>query len=86
MKIISTFIISFLFFLSASAQDVTAIIKEADRLEAIPNERGAFNKFKEALKIHPDNFNTVIVNLVCCVCNTNDKALILPITQPIVGY
>ena len=60
MKIISTFIISFLFFLSASAQDVTAIIKEADRLEAIPNERGAFNKFKEALKIHPDNLYALI--------------------------
>jgi hypothetical protein len=60
MKIIATFILAVCFFLAASAQDVTAIIKEADRLEAIPNEKAAFNKFKEALKIHPDNLYALV--------------------------
>ncbi len=37
----------------AGAQDITAIVKEGDRLESIPNELGAFHKFKEVLKIQP---------------------------------
>lgn len=37
------------------AQDITVIVKEADRLEAIPNEKAAFLKFKEVLKIQPSN-------------------------------
>ena len=35
------------------AQDYTALIKEADRLEAIPNEKAALEKFKEVLKVQP---------------------------------
>jgi tetratricopeptide (TPR) repeat protein len=31
------------------------LIKEADRLEAIPDEKAAFNKFKVVLKYQPDN-------------------------------
>ena len=60
MKIISTLILSFILFTTVSAQDINAIIKEADRLEAIPSEKAAFNKFKEALKIHPDNLYALI--------------------------
>ena len=48
---------SLLFFLFSinqiSAQDYNASIKEADKLEAIPNEKGALLKFKEALKFQP---------------------------------
>ena len=50
MKLIVAFFISILTFLKPAAQDVNTIIKEADRLEAVPDEMGALNKFKEALK------------------------------------
>ena len=42
-------------FLYSFAQDFNAVIKEADRLEAIPDENAAFSKFKEALKINVTN-------------------------------
>lgn len=47
----------FLFFpfLYPLAQDVNVLIKEADRLEAIPDENAAFVKFKEVLKVKPTN-------------------------------
>lgn len=41
--------------LQLPAQDIHAVIKEADRLEAIPSEMAALNKFKEALKFEPEN-------------------------------
>jgi tetratricopeptide (TPR) repeat protein len=46
-----------LFFSAATlfAQDINAIIKEGDRLEALPDEVAAFKKFKEALKIQAGN-------------------------------
>lgn len=51
-----TFFLSLLFFgLSAAAQDFGSLVKEADRLEDIPNEVAAFNKYKEALKIQPNH-------------------------------
>ncbi len=37
------------------AQDINAVIKEADRLELIPDEIAAFVKFKEALRMHSTN-------------------------------
>jgi tetratricopeptide (TPR) repeat protein len=46
-------------FLYPVAQDVDALIKEADRLEAIPDENAAFEKFKEALKINPTNMHAL---------------------------
>lgn len=42
-------------FCYAPAQDVAGIIKEADRLEAVPDEMAAFHKFREVLKIQPLN-------------------------------
>ncbi|MEO6669751.1 MAG: hypothetical protein ABIN36_09770 [Ferruginibacter sp.] len=46
----------FLFpFTSIYAQDFRVIIKEAERLEAVPNEKGALHEFKEALKLQPLN-------------------------------
>ncbi len=40
---------------AASAQDINAIIREGDRLEAIPDETAAFKKFKEVLKVQANN-------------------------------
>ncbi|MEO5892356.1 MAG: hypothetical protein ABIQ31_19060 [Ferruginibacter sp.] len=43
------------FLLQLPMQDIGALIKEADRLESLPNEKAAFAKFKEVLKIQPVN-------------------------------
>ena len=40
---------------SLKAQDISLLIKEADRLEAIPNEKQALAQFKEVLKVQPLN-------------------------------
>lgn len=45
--------------LSLTAQDFNAIIKEADRLEALPNEKAALAQFKEALKLQPQNVHVL---------------------------
>ncbi len=45
----------FLFNLTMDAQDIAAMIKEADRLEHIPDEKSAFSKFKEILKFQSTN-------------------------------
>ena len=37
------------------AQDVTALLKEANRLETLPNEKAALAKYKEVLKVQPRN-------------------------------
>lgn len=55
MKFPLFYFISLLFFLPLSAQDISTLIKEADRLEHIPDEKAAFSKFKEVLKIQPVN-------------------------------
>ena len=39
----------------AFGQNKQLLISEADRLEAIPNEKAALNKFKEALQSDPNN-------------------------------
>lgn len=59
MKLV--FFISFLFltYLPLAAQDVAAILKEADRLESLPDEKAAFAKFKIALKYDPDNLHAL---------------------------
>ncbi len=53
------FFISVLIFLfigiTAYSQDVAALIKEGNRLEAVPDEKGAFHKFKEVLKLSATN-------------------------------
>jgi len=46
---------SLFFFNQLTAQDITALIKEGERLEALPNEKAAFAKYKEVLKIQPTN-------------------------------
>ncbi len=42
-------------FVKTQSQDITAIINAADRLELVMDENGAFNKFKEIVKIQPTN-------------------------------
>jgi len=66
MKLILVFLISILTFLKPAAQDVNAIIKEADRLEAIPNEMAALAKFKEALKIKPTHIHALSKSSELC--------------------
>ncbi len=49
--------ISFLFFmvLRMTGQDINSLVKEADRLEDVPSELAAFNKFREALRVQPNH-------------------------------
>ena len=55
MKTLLLNFIALLFLLPVPAQDVAILIKEGDRLENIPNEKAAFAKYKEVLKIQPVN-------------------------------
>lgn len=41
------------------SQDISIIIKEAVRLESIPNEKAALEKFKEAFKLQPSNIHVL---------------------------
>jgi len=54
-------IIAFLFSSSsfAFAQDINVMLREAEKLEALPDERGAFNKFKLVLKADPNNLQAL---------------------------
>ena len=49
------FLFCFFIFLRAAAQDVDALIREANRLEAVPDEKACFAKCKEILKLQPLN-------------------------------
>lgn len=59
MKLLSLFLFSIFISSHIFSQDINAIIKEADRLEAAPDEKAAFAKFKEALKIQPSNLHAL---------------------------
>ena len=45
----------FLFCTPLIAQDFSQLVHEAERLENIPDEKAAFSKFKEALRVQPAN-------------------------------
>ncbi|MGF2412962.1 MAG: tetratricopeptide repeat protein, partial [Ferruginibacter sp.] len=60
------FLISILTFLKPVAQDVNAIVKEADRLEAIPDELAALSKFKEALRVKPIHLHALSKSSELC--------------------
>jgi tetratricopeptide (TPR) repeat protein len=66
MKLIVVFLILILTFLKPVAQDITAVIKEADRLEAKPDEVAALLKFKEALKIKPTSMYALCKSSELC--------------------
>lgn len=56
------------------AQNINDVIKEADRLEAIPDEKAAFLKFKEALKIQPSNLYALSkCSELCCRIGGREK-------------
>lgn len=55
MKALLILLFSTLFFINVSSQDIIALTKDANRLESLPDENAAFNKFKEILKVQPTN-------------------------------
>ncbi|MFC4261576.1 hypothetical protein ACFOWM_01680 [Ferruginibacter yonginensis] len=60
--------------LCTSAQDVNTIIADAHKIEAIPNEKGAFLKFKEVLKIQPNNLVALVkCSELCCRIGAREK-------------
>ena len=59
MKSLLFFILFFFSSLFATTQDINAMIREADRLESVPDEKGAFAAFQEVLKIRPTEVYTL---------------------------
>jgi tetratricopeptide (TPR) repeat protein len=59
MKLFLVLYFSMICFLSPAAQDISALLSEADRTELLPDEEGAFQKFKEVLKISPTNLHAL---------------------------
>jgi tetratricopeptide (TPR) repeat protein len=55
MKILLSLFFVVSSFLSGQLQDVNAVIAEAEKLEAAPNELAALKKYKEALKLQATN-------------------------------
>jgi tetratricopeptide (TPR) repeat protein len=55
MKTILTVFLTWLISCAAISQDINVLIKEGDRLESSLNEKAAFEKFKEVLRIQPVN-------------------------------
>ncbi|MBL0358682.1 MAG: hypothetical protein IPP72_18275 [Chitinophagaceae bacterium] len=55
MKTFLTFLLAVFLSFHLSGQDINAIIKEGDRLESALNEKAAFEKFKEVLRLQPVN-------------------------------
>jgi len=73
----------FLFFILLAeilpAQDIASLIREGDRLEQSINEKAAFEKFKEVLKIQPAN--TYALNKCSELCSRIGKREVLPKRQ-----
>lgn len=55
MRFLFSFLICTLSGIYSYAQDINALIKEANRLEAVPDEKAAFQKFKAVLKLNAAN-------------------------------
>ena len=66
MKPFVVSLILILTFLKPAAQDIDAMLKEADRLEAVPDEKAALAKFKEVLKIKPNHVHTLSKSSELC--------------------
>ena len=69
-------VLGFLVCISVAAftQDLPALIKEGDRLEALPDEKAALAKFKEVLKIHPaDLYALTKCSELCCRIGGREK-------------
>jgi hypothetical protein len=59
MKLLTLFLFLILIATNSLGQDINALIKEANRLEATPDEKAAFAKFKEVLKLQPNNLHAL---------------------------
>ena len=55
MKFLIPVLLCFFSGMSSYAQDINALIKEGNRLETVPDEKAAFRKFKEVLKLNATN-------------------------------
>ncbi len=55
MKLLFLLILSLFTSVQSFAQDIDMMIKEGNRLEFVPDEKAAFIKFKEALRVQPSN-------------------------------
>ncbi len=55
MKLFFICLFCIVFFTTSFSQDVNSLLKEAERLEFVPNENAAFFGFKEVLKLQPTN-------------------------------
>lgn len=67
MKFIITCFFACISVINLFSQDTKALIKEADRLEAIPNEIAAFLKFKEVVTKEPGNIYALSkCSELCC--------------------
>jgi tetratricopeptide (TPR) repeat protein len=60
MRYLLTTVVAICLWTVGAAQDVTALVKEADRLEKIPNELAAFNKFREVLKLQSTHLYALV--------------------------
>lgn len=60
MRYLLTTVVAICMWAVATAQDVTVLVNEADRLEKVPNELAAFNKFREVLKQHPTHLYALV--------------------------
>lgn len=59
MKAVLIFFCTCFFFIDASAQNISTLIKSADKLEVVPDEKGAFIAFNEVLKLQPTNIYAI---------------------------
>ncbi len=66
MKAVIIFLFTILAFFKPAAQDITAVIKEAEKLEAKPDEAAALKKYKEALKLQPTHLKALCKSSELC--------------------
>lgn len=59
MKFVLIIILFFSSIATTYSQDIPAMLKEAEKLEAVPDEKAAFNKFKLILKSDPNNLHAL---------------------------
>lgn len=71
MKMVLIYFLSFFIFPGTYAQDISTLLKAADQLERVPNERAALLKLKEVLHLQPSNI--VVLNKCSELCSRIGK-------------
>lgn len=66
MKLLFVSLISIFSFVKSVAQDAAAIVAEAEKIEAQPDEAAALKKYKEALKLQPTNLKALCKSSELC--------------------